>query len=107
MTARYLSILFNIIWFQVCWFACVLIGNKAAIVILIIIVCAYTTVKPLRSEWPLIVGISLLGLVVDISLIKVGVLNQASTTVFPPLWLSVLWLVFATTINHSFKSLDG
>lgn len=99
-----MPLLFNVVWFQACWFACVLVGNKAAVFILVIICIAYFVIDKLRIEWPLIIGISILGLIVDVSLIQMGVL-KLSGAILPPLWLSVLWLVFATTLNHSLKPL--
>ena len=104
MDRQCFSIIFNIVWFQVSWFACVLIGNKAALVVLLIISIAYLLIDKLRIEWPLIVGIGLLGLIVDISLIQLGVLKSPGLFL-PPFWLSVLWVTFATTINHSLKPL--
>ena len=103
--SRNLPILFNIAWFQACWFACVLLGNKAALIVVGIVALAYLVIEKLRIEWPLLVSIVLLGLIVDGSLIAAGVLDNNSALSLPPLWLSVLWLAFATTINHSLKPL--
>ncbi len=104
MKARYLPLIFNIIWFQACWFVCVLIGNKAALVIIAIVCAAYLLIDSLRIEWPLIFGVGILGFIVDAGLIRVGVL-ETTGAMLPPLWLSVLWLAFATTLNHSLKPL--
>ena len=105
MKTRFIPIILNAIWFQVCWFACVMIGNNAALVVLSLIVLAYLLVPQLRFESWLLVAVYLLGFVVDFSLIASGVLEKSSAGSFPPLWLSVLWLAFATTINHSLKTL--
>ncbi len=102
---RNLAIIFNIVWFQACWFACVLLGNKAALIILTIVLLAYLSAKKLRVEWPLLLSVVLLGLIVDTSLIGAGVLSTDDSLNLPPLWLTVLWLAFATTINHSLKPL--
>ena len=101
----HLSLIFNVIWFQICWFACVMIGNKAAIIVLAIVICAYLLVPDLRFEIWLLMGICGLGYGVDLMLISTGVLVNSSAGLLPPLWLSVLWLAFATTVNHSLKSL--
>ncbi len=100
-----LPILFNIVWFQICWFACVLLGNKAALIVVGIVALAYFVIEKLRAELPLLLSIVVLGLIVDSTLIVTGVLNNNSALYLPPLWLSVLWLAFATTINHSLKPL--
>lgn len=105
MKTSYLPIILNVAWFQACWFACVMIGNKAAIVILILVVLAYLLVPQLRFESWLLMAVCLLGFVVDFSLIATGILEKSSGGMLPPLWLSVLWLSFATTINHSLKTL--
>ena len=82
-----------------------LIGNNAALLILCLTICVYVVVKHLTPEWPLIVGVCLLGFSVDTALINIGVLSHPSAAVLPPLWLSVLWLAFATTINHSLRKI--
>lgn len=105
MITRNLPMFFNILWFQACWFACVLIGNYAALVVLCTIILAYLLVSHLRSEIWLLAAICLLGYAVDLFLIGTGILQKPSGGLLPPLWLSVLWLAFATTINHSLRSL--
>ena len=105
MSTRHLPLIFNIIWFQACWFACVLIGNNAALVVLGIVICVYLMVPGLRPELWLLAAICGLGFGVDLILISTGILHKPSGGLLPPLWLSVLWLAFATTINHSLKSL--
>lgn len=82
-----------------------MLGNRAAIVVLGLVLCAYLIVPKLRSEIWLLLAIFALGFAVDSILIATGVLQQTSGSFFPPLWLSVLWLAFATTINHSLKPL--
>lgn len=105
MKTRYLPIILNVIWFQVCWFACVIVGNKAALIILSLVFLAYLLVPQLRFESWLLLAVCLLGFTVDFGLIATGVLEKSSGGLLPPLWLSVLWLAFATTINHSLKTL--
>ncbi len=105
MNVRHLPVIFNIIWFEVCWIACVMLGNIAAVIVLSLILFTYLIVPKLRPEIWLLLAIFALGFTVDSVLISTGVLQQSSGGFFPPLWLSVLWLAFATTINHSLKSL--
>ena len=105
MLTKHLPIIFNVIWFQTCWFACVLMGNKAALVILSLVVLAYLLVPQLRFESWLLIAVCSLGFAVDFGLLAAGVLKKSSGGLLPPLWLSVLWLAFATTINHSLKTL--
>ena len=103
MITRHFPVILNILWFQACWFACVMIGNQAAVVVLGLVICAYLLVPHLRSEIWLLIAICVLGFCVDSILINTGVLQHSSGGFLPPLWLSVLWLAFATTINHSSK----
>ena len=105
MNIRHLSTIANVIWFQACWFACVLLGNKAAMVVLGIVIIAYLMIQPLRNEIWLVMAICALGFLTDSVLIAAGILQKTPVGLFPPLWLTVLWLAFATTLNHSLKPL--
>lgn len=82
-----------------------MIGNRAAVVVLCLILAAYITVPRLRSEIWLLLAIFILGFGHDLLLIMLGVLQKPTGGMLPPLWLSVLWLAFATTINHSLKTI--
>ena len=105
MQTKLLPVILNVVWFQACWFACVIIGDKAALIILSLVVLTYLFVPQLRFESWLLMAVCLIGFTVDFSLLVTGVLKKPSGGLLPPLWLSVLWLAFATTINHSLKGL--
>lgn len=53
----------------------------------------------------LVLGVSLVGYVIDQWVFLSGILVQTSGLTSPPLWLSCLWPVFATTLLHLFAFL--
>ena len=60
--------------------------------------------------WPelrVIVVVTALGSLLDQLLFRVGVFTGTSLSVLPPLWLSCLWPVLASTLLHAFASLRG
>lgn len=98
--------------FQLLWFACVLGGNTAALVA----TCGYFLLHRLLFlrqawEWGLIVSFVLLGILIDGSLLNLGILQQEGSEldafVFPPLWLLCLWAGVASLFPHSLSWLRG
>lgn len=94
----------NAISFQIGWFACVLGGNVvgACVTALLLVFHGKYFIRS-KNEWWLIVGFGFTGLVVDSVLGATGVLDfgTASALVLPT-WLLCLWVLFATTLCHSF-----
>lgn len=54
-----------------------------------------------RGEWLAVLAAAIVGWVMDSLWLKFGVLNIPHPSLGLPLWLAVLWLLFATTLRHS------
>ncbi len=74
-----------------------------AFVVTVAILCIHELfIVKKRFEWPLIAIIAVTGFIVDNALTQLGVFSfQSPSLLFIPLWLICLWVLFATTLNHS------
>jgi hypothetical protein len=98
------TIILNAVLFQIGWFACVLGGNQIAVpVTLAILIAHWFLVSKQIAEWRTIFLVALVGIIIDSGLFAAGVFNDGSERHIAPLWLIGLWLLFATTLNHSFS----
>ncbi|HSB96358.1 MAG TPA: DUF2878 domain-containing protein [Spongiibacteraceae bacterium] len=102
-------LLFNALAFQLGWIACVLGGDRLALPTIAIMLVLHAIVSGCqRAEWLVIALSAALGIGLDSALHFFGILrfdDFASWGV--PLWLAALWLLFATTLNHSLGWLQG
>lgn len=96
----------NAVLFQLGWFACVLERGIIAVALTLLILFAHGWLqKPSRGEWRAIGLIAGIGTVQDVILMQLDVM-RFDTHPWPPLWLVCLWLLFATTLNHSLRWLS-
>lgn len=96
--------IFNALIFNVAWLCCVVGGNGVALITVIFAV--FIHLRYISSDYKeliLFFQIVLFGFIVDSLFIKAGVLIHPNDGLFPPFWLVALWLMFATTLNHSMK----
>lgn len=111
MSPRALSLLFNLIAFQLGWFACVVGAARGwpltgtAIAALIV---AWHIVRAARpaEELKLIAVAVLIGVLWDSALIAFGLTDFTSGTLLvglAPPWILALWALFATTLNLSLR----
>ena len=101
------SRLLNAALFQLGWFACVLGGDFIAVVVTATILFAHGQLFVLaRREWLLIVGVAFLGMSLDSLWVFTGVLDFPQTQFLIPIWLICLWMVFSTSLCHSFQWLQ-
>ncbi len=105
----------NILAFQVGWFACVLGGNAIGAVVAALILTAHLYWLRQPREWRLLAAFATLGLVIDGSFVLLGGFGFDATTGGEaalagagagswgalPLWLWLLWPLFATLPLHS------
>ena len=105
----------NIILFQVGWFACVLGGAGdrpwlGAGIALAIVAWHVGRARRPRDEAILAVISAAIGAAADSALVFAGWVVYASGTIVAgtaPVWLVVMWMLFATTLNVSLRWLRG
>ncbi|MCI0511087.1 uncharacterized protein DUF2878 [Chromohalobacter marismortui] len=90
----------NALAFQAGWLACVLGGTPWAIPAAGVIVVGHLRWLGGPGEWRWLAGFALLGAIVDGTLTLLGGLRFAGGSGLP-IWLWLLWPLFATTIHHS------
>ena len=106
----------NFTLFQLAWFAAVIggatgwpiFGSIPAIVVVAIDLWFYRT--QLKREALLVVGITLLGVIVETVFITLGALHYSGTSsnaVLPPIWIIALWSSFGTLPHTSLGWLSG
>lgn len=93
----------NLVAFQAGWFACVLGGSSIGAAVALIIVFVHLRFLAHPGEWRWLAGFALLGLVVDGGLALAGGFHFPERPLLGvlPLWLWLLWPLFATLIHHS------
>lgn len=90
--------------FQCGWVACVAFGNSGALLALLVFVPLQALWPARRGarEWVLVLGFAGAGLAMDLAWQAGGLLAFTGQVAFGvPLWLVVLWLLFAGTLFHS------
>jgi len=106
-----MNLLINIIAFKIGWISAVFGGASGmallgtAIVFIAIGVHLFVVAEPSR-ELTLILLVGLIGLCSDSILVAAGWLTYSSGTVvagLPPYWIVAMWMLFATTLNVSFR----
>ena len=111
-----LKSLFNIIGFQLSWWACVLgAGNNypyaGPIAMALFLLTHYYFFSKNIQEIKLIIIFGLVGTLIDSFIIYTGILNYAwSYQVcfsIAPLWITAMWCGFSATINHSMNWLKN
>ena len=105
----------NFLLYQIGWFACVLgaafsrPGLGIAIALMLIAVHLWLATDRLGQIKILMVALGI-GLLVDGILLGVGVFTFPTGMMvawLPPLWMSILWIQFATTFRYCLKWLSG
>ena len=107
MTKQGMRSLSNFILFQIAWFAAVLVPGEVSITIgLMALVLHFAFISSFRlRELRFVIMAGVLGICVDVLLQNLGVLRFPGYEGYYaggmiPAWLAVLWLVFATAVNH-------
>lgn len=95
--------------FQCGWIACVAFGNAGALIALLVLLPLQARWPARRAapEWAWIAGIAGLGLAMDLGWQYFGLLRfEGQLVLGMPLWLVVLWTMFAGTMFHSLAFLQ-
>jgi hypothetical protein len=106
-----MSYLINFVLFQLAWFAGILgaAHQQALIGILVMVLCGVFHIWSLprtsrRAEYLLMFQCFCLGTLIDTVLMHAGIMVYASPnpiSFLSPLWMSLLWVALAMTLNHS------
>ena len=106
-----MSYLINFVLFQLAWFAGILgaAHQQALIGILGMVLCGALHLRSLprvsrRAEYVLMFQCFCLGTLIDTVLMHAGIMVYASPNpigFISPLWMSLLWVALAMTLNHS------
>ena len=91
---------FNAAWFQATWFCCVLGREPWVPVALLSLVLHFYLVSDRGLEFRRLSPIAMVGIGVDVVLTLTGVFDFDSATIVP-LWLILLWWVFAAALYRS------
>lgn len=100
---RISRIIMNIAAYQVSWWLLVILGNA----VLSCCVASATVLLHLwfdgrrRAEWSVLFSVAIIGSIMDSVLAHFGVYGDLWESQGIPLWLMLLWLVFATLFNVS------
>ncbi|MGY2258223.1 DUF2878 domain-containing protein [Pseudomonas sp. SDO55104_S430] len=89
--------------FQLGWFACVL-GAHRPWLLLVAIACLALHlfwIANASNEWPSLLRVAASGWILDTTLMHLGLFHFSGATVVLPLWLALLWLLFASTLRYS------
>lgn len=106
-----MNLLINIIAFKIGWISAVLGGANGLPlagtgVILMAIVVHLSVVEEPSRELTLVLLIGLVGLCADSILVAAGWLTYANGTIvtgLAPYWIVAMWMLFATTLNVTFR----
>ncbi|KAA0977043.1 DUF2878 domain-containing protein [Pseudomonas sp. ANT_J28] len=96
-------LLLNAGLFQLGWFACVF-GAQRPWLLLIAIACLAIHLIWIANdlnEWRSLLRVAACGWVLDSALLHLGLFYFSDVTLVLPLWLAILWLLFASTFRHS------
>lgn len=95
--------------FQCGWACCVALGNRGALFALLVLLPLQALWPSRRTfrEWMLVLGCAAAGIVMDLGWQALGLLSfTGAVAAGIPLWLLVLWLMFAGTLLHSLAFLQ-
>ena len=96
-----LKTLANAALFQCGWFACVLGGDSAWLLVgLAVLAIHLLWISSWAEDGRLILSVVLLGTLVDTSLRTVGFFQFIEPGPLIPLWLMLLWALLATTLRY-------
>lgn len=106
--------LWNFIQFQICWFALVLSGAAGhawtGIAVSLALMASHLALQAKPNEWLLLLIAGATGWLWETALHLTGLLTYPHWSehyFVAPLWLAMLWVIFASTLLHSLCWLQG
>lgn len=95
------KLIVNALLFQLGWFACVFGGDSLWLLIVGVAVAVHLCwTSSWLAEGKLLLSVFLAGSALDSFLLNLGVFDFGEPRTLIPLWLALLWLLLATTLNH-------
>lgn len=97
----------NLIGFQLSWWAIALYREKAILMVLLLIGIHFYFLRKSQKlgEFKFVICVTFLGFIIDSILLNLNILSvEGSLFLFLeliPIWLIILWVAFACTLNHS------
>jgi hypothetical protein len=95
----------NFFLFQLGWFGCLLLNGFWPLLLVVSILCFHFGLLLPKSQWrseiQLLLKVLCVGACIEIVYLRVGILVRLDGSLLPPLWLLLIWLLFAMTFNHS------
>lgn len=97
----------NFLLFQIGWFACLLVGMPWLLGICSVLLMAhFIWVVPKQSVWlevSLLFKVLVVGFCLELLYLYVDVLVRSDGVLIPPVWLLLIWVLFATTFSYSLR----
>lgn len=91
----------NIVWFQIGWFAAIVWQQQAWFILLLLLLTWCYQNRQNRQALILMTGFACYGILFDTMLLHLGILEFSEAGYFVPLWLGLLWFIFAGTLRCS------
>ncbi len=94
-------LLANALLFQLGWLVCVFAGDSFWLLAVAAIIAVHLLwVSSWAAEGKLLLSVFLTGSALDSFLLNLGVFDFGEPRQLIPLWLALLWLLLASTLNH-------
>ena len=94
----------NLALFQAGWFACLLLPLVYALLVAVVILLIHFAMLVPRMDWRseavLLMKAVAVGAVLEVAYLLFGILVKVEGGILPPLWLLIIWVLFATTFRH-------
>lgn len=101
------SKLYNAIWFQLGWFAAIGWQDQAWTMLVSLTVFHLIKHRQQGIELKLVLAVSVYGITIDSILLYLGVYDFHASNHYIPLWLVLLWPIFAGTLRFSLRPIFG
>lgn len=97
-----IGLIVDVLCLQVAWFTAALLQDQSTPWLLLILLIRVLALKNLQVEVKAAMLMAAIGLLVECLMIVSGLVSY-NTTLFMPIWLPILWVIFGFTMAHSMK----
>lgn len=96
------KLIVNAVLFQLGWFACVFGGDSLWLLSVAAVLAVHLLwTSSWAAEGKLLISVFIAGSALDSLLLNLGLFDFGEPRRLIPLWLACLWLLLASTLNHS------